>query len=61
MAAKYPSIQEPTTDNESLRLAILALKEAFEILSQQRGSRLNGAVTWQDLVDLELISASDVP
>lgn len=61
MALKYPAITDPSTDPENLRLAVLALKQAFEIHSQQRGSKLNGAVTYQDLVDLGLITIAEVP
>lgn len=61
MALKYPAVPEPSTDPESLRLAVNALKQAFEIHSQQRGKKTDGAVTYQDLVDLGLIPASKVP
>ena len=58
---KYPSIQDPAPDPESLRQAILQLKEAVEILTRQRRPVGYGAVTWQDLVDLELIASDQVP
>jgi hypothetical protein len=61
MALKYPAVPDPSLDPDSLRLSLQALKQGFEILSQQRGKRLDGAITWQDLVDLELIDAADVP
>ena len=38
MAPKYPSIPEPTLSPESLRDAVLTLKQAFEVLSGQRGN-----------------------
>lgn len=58
---KFPSIQDPAPDPESLRQAILQLKEAVEILTRQRRPVTSGAVTWQDLVDLELIASDQVP
>jgi hypothetical protein len=58
---KVPAISEPTTEPESLRQAALQLKEGVEILSGQRGTKLNAAVTWQDLVNLGLILPSQVP
>lgn len=61
MAAKYPSIPDPNLDPKSLRDSVLALKQAFEIHSHQRGTPLNAAVTWQDLVNLGLITAAQVP
>ena len=59
--AKYPAIPEPTTDPVSLRDTALAAKQAFEMLSRQRGNIRNAAVTWQDLVDQGLITAAKVP
>lgn len=61
MAQKYPAIPEPFAEINSVRSTSAALKEAVEILTQQRGSRANSAVTWQDLVNLGLIQPSQVP
>ncbi len=61
MSIKYPAIPPPSTDPVSLRNADIAIKEILEILTQQRGDPLNAAVTWQDLVDLGLITLSQVP
>jgi len=61
MVAKYPSVPAPTVDIASLRESCAALKEVVEILTQQRGSTLNSAVTWQDLVNLGLITPAQVP
>jgi hypothetical protein len=59
---KYAAIPEPEDDVGSLREAVTALKQTVEVLSRQRGGAvLSGAVTWQDLVDLELIEAAQVP
>ena len=38
MVAKYPAIPEPTIRPDSLRDAVLTLKQAFEVLSGQRGN-----------------------
>lgn len=61
MPAKYPSIPEPQADVLALRTSAAALKETVEILTLQRGSHLNAAVTWQDLLDLGLILPTQVP
>lgn len=55
-----PSIPEPAQDVRSLQVAVLALKEAVEVLSgQRRGS--HPPVTWDDLVRLGVIEKQDVP
>lgn len=61
MAVKVPAVPEPVQTLESLRQTSAALKEGVEVLSGQRGTKLNAAVTWQDLIDLGLILASQVP
>lgn len=61
MAAKYPSIPSPQADPEALRASCDALKETIEMLTLQRGNHLNGAVTWQDLIDLGLALPTQVP
>ena len=48
-------------ERKSAGATINAAKQAFEIHTGQRGDRLASAVTWQDLVDLGLIDAEDVP
>lgn len=45
MAPKYPAIPEPTSDTNSLRDAVLALKQAVELLTGQRGGDDTTAVT----------------
>jgi hypothetical protein len=59
--AKYPSIPDPIATPESLRQSVTQLKEAVEILTRQRKPITAGAVTWQDLLDLELITLEQVP
>jgi hypothetical protein len=58
--ANYPAIPDPTTEVESLQASMAAAKQFLEILSGQKGIRLNAAVTWQDLVDLGLIKPDRV-
>lgn len=61
MTLKPPAIQEPMPTLESLRQTAGSMKEGIEILTGARGSKLNAAVTWQDLVDLRLITIAHVP
>lgn len=61
MAQKYPAIPDPITNVASLREVALALKEGQEIITRQRGDRTLSAVTWQDLLALGLIKASQLP
>lgn len=61
MPAKYPSIPEPLAEINSVRDTSAALKETVEVLTQQRGTRSLSAVTWQDLLALNLISPDQVP
>jgi hypothetical protein len=46
---------------ESLRVVVVALKQAVEVLTRQRKPVSAGAVTWQDLVDLGVITSDQVP
>jgi hypothetical protein len=43
--ARYPAIPEPTNDINSLRDAVLALKQAVELLTGQRGDDSTTAIT----------------
>jgi hypothetical protein len=58
---KYPGIPDPSTDPTALRSTAMAMKETIEVLTAQRGNRANAAVTWQDLVDLRLITPAQIP
>lgn len=49
MVAKYPSIPEPTIKAESLRDAVLTIKQAFEVLTGQRGNQDYRAVLLPEL------------
>jgi hypothetical protein len=55
------TIPVPYEDVQSLRAAVLALKELVETLAGQRGQALDAAVTWQDMLDLEWIKYEDIP
>jgi hypothetical protein len=55
------TIPEPTTDVASLRATAMATKELVETLAGQRGQAYDVAVTWQDLLDLNLIKKADIP
>ena len=52
MVAKYPAIPEPTLKPESLRDSILSIKQAFEVLTGQRGNPDYAAVTGEAFPDL---------
>ena len=49
MAPKYPSIPEPTLSSESLRDSVLTIKQAFEVLTGQRGNEDYRAVLLPEL------------
>ena len=56
------TIPVPYQDVVSLRATAMGTKELLETLAGQRGTNmLDSAVTWQDLVDLKLIKATQVP
>lgn len=49
---KYPAIPDPTIAPTSLRDSILAIKQALEILTEQRGDPANRALMPEDLEGL---------
>ena len=49
MVAKYPSIPEPTLQPSSMRDALLSVKQAFEVLTGQRGNHDYRAVLLPEL------------
>ena len=61
MSTKIPAIPEPQANPESLRQTALSTKSAIEVLAGTRGGKTNAAVTWQDLVDLRLITVARIP
>lgn len=55
------TIPEPYEDVQSLRAAVMAIKELVEVLAGQRGFMTEVAVTWQDLINLQLVNMADIP
>lgn len=55
------TIPEPYETVQSLRAVALVTKEACETLMGQRGSPIDVAVTWGDLINLGLIKKEQVP
>ena len=55
------SIPDPFETLSSLRSVSLATKEAIETLMGQRGSPVDVAVTWGDLINLGLVKKEQVP
>jgi len=62
-ARKFPAIPEPRPTVESMHDTVMALKEAVEIMTRQRGGAdpVTSMVTWGDLVEKGLIEPNDVP
>lgn len=59
MYKKVPGIPEPSLDPRSLQNTAIALKEAVELMSGQRGGPMYP--TWDDLIRLGLAKPEDVP
>ena len=57
----FQAVPDPQLTLESLHEVSKALKNNTEILTQQRLPKISSAVTWQDLLALGLITASQVP
>lgn len=57
----FPSIPEPRPEPNVLAECMRAVKQIAEVLTRQRGKPAQSAVTWQDLVDLGLITADRIP
>lgn len=55
------TIPEPYEDVKSLRTTAMATKEMVEMLAGQRGTALDAAVTWDDLLRLKLIKKEQIP
>jgi hypothetical protein len=55
------TIPFPTASVESLRECALSNKELTEVLAGQRGSPLDAAVTWGDLVEIGVVKPEQVP
>ena len=59
--SRFPGIPDPQPSVDSMYETIIALKQTVEVLSQQRQPKANGCPSWQDLVDLGIITATDIP
>lgn len=57
----YGGIPEPKAELQSLQHTVQRMKEIIETLTRQRLPVAAATVTWQDLVDLELITPDQVP
>lgn len=55
------TIPDPNKNIDSMHATLMGMKELLEVLAGQRGRPLNAAITWQDLVDLQMIKQADVP
>ncbi len=55
------TIPDPNKDINSIHATLMGIKELLEVLAGQRGRALNAAVTWQDLLDLQMINQADIP
>jgi len=55
------TIPEPTEDIASIYRTIVPIKELVEMLAGQRGQAYDVAVTWQDLLDLQLVRKAEIP
>ena len=56
----HPTINEPSPDVHSLRLAVSLIKEAIEIMNGLRGNDIfETVVTGDDLVELGVITKQD--
>jgi hypothetical protein len=59
---RLPGIPDPARSIDGMFETVTTMKQAVETLAgQRRGSRAESAVTWQDLVDLGLIEALQIP
>jgi len=57
----YPAIPDPQPNLASLHNTVLALKEAVELLTGQRGNRAVSVVTYRQMVVWGKITAQDIP
>ena len=59
---RIPGIPEPARSVDGMFETVVTMKQAVETLAgQRRQSRGESAVTWNDLVDLGLITALQIP
>jgi hypothetical protein len=60
-AKYYGGIPDPRADLESLRHTVARLKEIVELLTRQRLPSAAAAVTWTDLITLDLVAPDQMP
>lgn len=58
---QFPAVPDPGVTTQGNHAALVALKQGYEVLTDQRGDGTAAAVTWQDLVNLGLITPLQVP
>jgi len=59
---RLPGIPDPSRSVDGIFETVTTMKQAVETLAgQRRGSRGESAVTWNDLVDLGLITPLQIP
>lgn len=59
---RFPAIPAPSLTPDGLLDSLAATKQAAELLGGVNPKlKEHAAVTWQDLVDLELIEAGQIP
>jgi hypothetical protein len=58
---KQVSIPTPTADIPTLTAVATATKELVETLAAQRGDPLDHAVTWNDLLNMGIVTPDQVP
>jgi len=58
----FPPVPEPQRSLEAHQEAILALKEGYELLTRQRtrAVRLNSCPTWEELIELGIVTPEQV-
>lgn len=59
--SNFPSIPDPQPEVGVLAECVRSLKQIAEVLTRQRGKPAQSSVVWQDLVDLGLITETQIP
>jgi hypothetical protein len=59
--SNFPSIPDPQPEVNVLAECVRSLKQIAEVLTRQRGKPAQSSVVWQDLVDLGLITETQIP
>ncbi len=61
MKTKVNSIPQPTENMHGIFTTVIAIKEVVETLTGQVGPVNHRSPTWQELVDIGLIKADQIP